>query len=74
MEAADRASPGSIQPDPHVPPRDVAKRPRYVPDAPDSPYLSRVLQVVREEFSFMVDAPEMDVIVARIVERVEYGT
>jgi hypothetical protein len=28
---------------------------------------------VREEFSFMVDAPEMDVIVARIVERVEYG-
>lgn len=68
MEAADRASPGSIQPDP----RPATKR-AYRPDAPDSPYLSRILQVVREEFADMVDAPEMDVIVARIVERVEYG-
>ena len=72
MEAADRASPGSIQPDPL--PRDVSKRAPYRPDAPDSPYLSRVLQVVREEFSDMVDQPEMDVIVAAIVRRVEFGT
>lgn len=74
MDAADRASTGSIQPDPHVPPRDVAKRRAYRPDAPDSPYLSRILQVVREEFSDMVDAPEMDQIVAAIVRRVEFGT
>lgn len=74
MDAADRASPGSILPDPHVPPRDVSKRRAYRPDAPDSPYLSRILQVVREEFADMVDEPEMDMIVASIVARVECGT
>jgi len=70
MEPADRASPGSIQPNP----RPATKRPRYVPDAPDSPYLSRILQIVREEFADMVDEPEMDQIVAAIVRRVEFGT
>jgi len=74
MEPADRASPGSIQPDPHTPPRDVSKRRVYRPDAPDSPYLSRILQVVREEFADMVDEPEMNTIIAAIVSRVECGT
>ena len=64
-----RASPGSVVPDP-IHPRRRAHR----PDAPDSPYLSRILQIVREEFADMVDAPEMDQIVSAIVRRVERGT
>jgi len=69
VSPADRASPGSIQPDPKPP----ARRP-YRPDAPDSPYLSRILQVVREEFAQMVDEPEMDELVRAVVRRVEFGT
>ena len=44
-------------------------------DAPDSPYLSRILQVVREEFESAVfeSGRDMDELIGAVVARVEYG-